>query len=543
MVTPTSLTTSIVERQTGHIAWGVAVSTAVNDLTAEASAAPMLASTNGVVGNGVADDSAALNALLATAATAGREVVLAPKSTVRCVSAITPPTGTQLNLNGATLKNASTSTTGRVLDILSVSDVAVYNGTIDGDKASFATTTEQRHNINVRNSSRILFRDIRSINAKGDGMYVGDNLIGFCSDVTLINVWGEYNHRNGLSISAVKGFRQFGGGWRYTSGTSPKSGCDIEPNNNTTPVESIQFFGVAFDFNDWNGFVGHTAYDAAPTAGAHPGVTLVSCTANGNGINPDLAGEQGHGFSFRWAADYSLVRCEANGNAYAGVRFRSTNTNLSFDVDVCDNGYEGVRQVEGTTTDLKITGRMLNNGTSGTYDGINLAAAGSRAIIDVVSSGNTRYGIRSVAGWSQVTYGSGCRFPSNTTGTINLSDDYGTRIQLLQESGWRYGGTASTDTALATRTTSDTVNRFGMRVDGRLSWSTGTSAIDVTLERTAAGTIAVGAGHAIRTGRAATGSRPAAATVGSGAMFFDTTLGKPIWSTGSAWVDATGATV
>lgn len=51
------------------------------------------------------------------------------------------------------------------------------------------------------------------------------------------------------------------------------------------------------------------------------------------------------------------------------------------------------------------------------------------------------------------------------------------------------------------------------------------------------------AGTAIRTGTFATGSRPAAATAGAGAMIFDTTLGKPIFSNGTAWVDATGATV
>lgn len=40
-----------------------------------------------------------------------------------------------------------------------------------------------------------------------------------------------------------------------------------------------------------------------------------------------------------------------------------------------------------------------------------------------------------------------------------------------------------------------------------------------------------------------TANRPAAATAGEGAVFFDTTLKKPVWSTGTAWVDATGAAV
>ena len=37
----------------------------------------------------------------------------------------------------------------------------------------------------------------------------------------------------------------------------------------------------------------------------------------------------------------------------------------------------------------------------------------------------------------------------------------------------------------------------------------------------------------------ATLSRPAAPVTGS--MFFDTTIGKPVWWTGAGWVDASGA--
>lgn len=37
--------------------------------------------------------------------------------------------------------------------------------------------------------------------------------------------------------------------------------------------------------------------------------------------------------------------------------------------------------------------------------------------------------------------------------------------------------------------------------------------------------------------------RPTLSTSDTGYQFFDTTLGKPIWWSGSAWVDATGATV
>lgn len=69
------------------------------------------------------------------------------------------------------------------------------------------------------------------------------------------------------------------------------------------------------------------------------------------------------------------------------------------------------------------------------------------------------------------------------------------------------------------------------------------SNLDVNLSRSAAGVLSMGAAQSFRTGRNVTGSRPSASAVGQGAQFFDTTLNKPIWSTGSAWVDATGAAV
>ena len=51
------------------------------------------------------------------------------------------------------------------------------------------------------------------------------------------------------------------------------------------------------------------------------------------------------------------------------------------------------------------------------------------------------------------------------------------------------------------------------------------------------------ASSVVRTGRGTTANRPAASTVGAGAQWYDTTLGKPIWSNGTVWKDATGATV
>ncbi len=54
---------------------------------------------------------------------------------------------------------------------------------------------------------------------------------------------------------------------------------------------------------------------------------------------------------------------------------------------------------------------------------------------------------------------------------------------------------------------------------------------------------AIVTGGIVRGLAAPTASRPSASAAGAGAQMFDTTLGQPIWSNGSAWVDAGGAAV
>lgn len=53
----------------------------------------------------------------------------------------------------------------------------------------------------------------------------------------------------------------------------------------------------------------------------------------------------------------------------------------------------------------------------------------------------------------------------------------------------------------------------------------------------------VRAATGVQTGAFPKTKRPAAATAGVGTCIFDLTLRKPVWSTGSVWVDATGRTV
>ena len=95
------------------------------------------------------------------------------------------------------------------------------------------------------------------------------------------------------------------------------------------------------------------------------------------------------------------------------------------------------------------------------------------------------------------------------------------------------GGNAGSDLQLLARADDGTavVTVLSIaRVNGDITLGTGVDIIG------AAGTV-------LRTGRNVTASRPSASGSGSGAMFYDTTLSRPIWSDGSTWRDAAGSAV
>ena len=53
----------------------------------------------------------------------------------------------------------------------------------------------------------------------------------------------------------------------------------------------------------------------------------------------------------------------------------------------------------------------------------------------------------------------------------------------------------------------------------------------------------VASGWTVRALPTTTAGRPSASATGAGTTLFDTTLGRPVWSNGTAWVDATGTIV
>ncbi|WGW06061.1 DUF2793 domain-containing protein [Tropicibacter oceani] len=89
---------------------------------------------------------------------------------------------------------------------------------------------------------------------------------------------------------------------------------------------------------------------------------------------------------------------------------------------------------------------------------------------------------------------------------------------------WNY---EALDTQFATSNTA----RMTIKADGKVGIGTATPSCGLEVA------------GAIRAASHASGARPSAASVGAGAMIYDTTLSKPLWSDGTAWRDAAGVAV
>jgi hypothetical protein len=99
-------------------------------------------------------------------------------------------------------------------------------------------------------------------------------------------------------------------------------------------------------------------------------------------------------------------------------------------------------------------------------------------------------------------------------------------------------------TALSVHVEDEVGARLVVGGDGSVGFSDGRSSTpQAWLLAGGDGVLSMPDGQVLQTGRGPSASRPAADRARPGSMFYDITLGKPIWSDGAVWRDATGAEI
>ncbi len=228
----------------------------LNDLTAQLQQIALDVTKCGAKGDGVTDDTLAIQQALDTAST-----VLIPKGTYmidttrltienygdNTVGGLFPNSNqTIIFEHGARLKAIPTSAEWySVLAFHEVENVTVINGTVIGEKNEhIGVSGEWGYGFNIMSSKNILLQNCTANDFWGDGFLVGCTNHTDASTksryVTLKNCVGRRNRRQGASVVGCDDFKIIGCEFTDTLGTEPCAGIDIEPNHpNTKPERGV----------------------------------------------------------------------------------------------------------------------------------------------------------------------------------------------------------------------------------------------------------------------------------------------------------------
>jgi polygalacturonase len=186
----------------------------------------------GAVGDGLHDDTAAIQAAINALPTTGGTVYI-PAGTylIDTTKKINLRSLMLLNMDPNAILKAKTSSVKRayILYISGKSDVEIAGGQLVGDRDTHVyasgTTDEWNHGMQIAGGKRVTVRDMRVSKCTGDGICIG----GASSDVVIDNIVSTQNRRQGLSITNCTNIKVYDSEFSYTQGTSPECGIDIEP--------------------------------------------------------------------------------------------------------------------------------------------------------------------------------------------------------------------------------------------------------------------------------------------------------------------------
>lgn len=346
--------------------------------------APVNVINYGATGDGVTDDTAAIQAAIDAAE---GKLLLIPAGTYMINDTGLTVTG-RCVIQGSgetTVLKKTTNTSGNYAIITfptGAGGSAMSNVTFDGDWETHTATTGEYGHCVVISGSDVTVRDCVMQSAWGDGIYING-----ADSVTVDNCKVQYNRRNNISVirgqnHTIVNSLLLKGGRRQSDnaiGTSPRAGIDLEPNS---------------------------------------GDSLVNTT---------------------------ISNCEFQRNDAAGINvtgvYTHRNTMVSNSV-FTENAYGF--EISNNCIGLTIQGCIFTNrGTSSTLGGILLSASASEMVVvtGCIFDGLGYKGIYGAAAGLNV---SGCKFIGSTDNGIQL-DTYGTNDQVVITGNYFEGQTTAID--------------------------------------------------------------------------------------------------
>jgi polygalacturonase len=271
----------------------------------------------GALGNGAADDTAAIqSAINALPSTGGTVEVPAGTYMINALIGINLRSHTRLLLDtGATLQAIPNSASRYwVVKAWGVNNVEIAGGSIVGERTQhLGTTGEWGYGINISASSAVYVHDISVSNSWGDGILVGASGSGTTLvrsyGVTLNNVKSSNNRRQGMSILPAVQVYVVNSSFTGSNGAAPQAGIDIEPATQGTTLQ-VRLENTTLSNNVGNGLEVHN-------------------NVSGLSMNNDtIQNNQGFGVYVGGANNVTINNSNISQNWLFGVDIASTTNNM-----------------------------------------------------------------------------------------------------------------------------------------------------------------------------------------------------------------------
>jgi hypothetical protein len=258
----------------------------------------------GAKGDGVTDDTAAINAAITAANAKGGGTVYVPDGIYKIPLVAYRNVDMKSNVallmhDNAILKGfydpATYVANSAVVRARDVSNIEIRGGTIWGCKQELDTANEICHGIAIQGVTNATISGVTSKWNRGDGIFIGASSSQLYSGNVLVERFMcEYNNRQGVTIESGRNVTIRDGQCNNQYLSYPMSGIDIEPVNNNWYVDNVVIdnvictangigyphasycYGIEVGFGWWH-------LNGGNTNGTPISLTISNCRLFGNG--------------------------------------------------------------------------------------------------------------------------------------------------------------------------------------------------------------------------------------------------------------------
>lgn len=252
----------------------------------------------GATGDGVSDDTAAIQRAIDAVSAAGGGIVDIPAGNYMINTLY--QTGSSYEKAGLVLKSniivriASGATlyaipngekSYQMFSITHVDNVHIIGGRLIGDRDNHIGNLGQTgYGVRITDATNVVIEDLYAGEFWGDGVFLGEN----SKNITIYKVICDHNRRQGMSIVGGQNVKILESEFKRSDGTPPKSGIDIEPEGDYPIAKDIEIRDCLFEGNT-TGFVVSNQYANSVAAN----ITFADNTVRDNIYGVNLVGLKG----------------------------------------------------------------------------------------------------------------------------------------------------------------------------------------------------------------------------------------------------------